>query len=93
MLHQIFQSPVPLAVLARVGAGDDVIFLENAVLNLLRQRSEPLQLPKACGLFVLSDDLAVRGIQTNEILADISPISLREWVALTVKHPLIQSWT
>jgi tRNA 2-thiouridine synthesizing protein B len=92
MLHQIFHSPIPAAVLARVSAGDDVIFLDNAVLNLLRQRSEPLNLPKACGCFVLSDDLASRGFTADEVLPEIEIISLAEWVELTVKHPLIQTW-
>ena len=36
MLHLIFQSPVDKAILERIDSGDDVVFLENSVLRLLK---------------------------------------------------------
>ena len=39
MLHLIFQSPIELALLERIVSGDDVVFLENAVLRILAKGS------------------------------------------------------
>ena len=96
MLHLIFQSPVELAILERIDSGDDVVFLENSVLRILQNGSlsETLtQLLTQNRLCVLADDIAVRGIASYELVNGIEVIDYSELVRLTVKHPVIQSWT
>jgi tRNA 2-thiouridine synthesizing protein B len=96
MLHLISTSPVENAVLARICAGDDVVFLENALLRLLKTgdlNNTLFELLKTHQLYVLADDLAVRGIATAELIQGINVIDYAQLVALTVKNPVIQSWT
>jgi sulfur relay protein TusB/DsrH len=96
MLHLISQSPIVSAVLARVAVDDEIVFLCSAVLRLLQTGADHhslSQLLKTHQLYVLADDLAVRGITPEELIQGIKIIDYTELVALTVKHPVIQSWT
>jgi len=96
MLHLVFQSPIQYAVLERISAGDDVVFLDNAVFGLLRKGSlgdALAALLGRCRLFVLSDDISARGLFADELAAGMAVIDYAELVALTVKNPVIQSWS
>lgn len=96
MLHLIFQSPMADAIIGRIGPGDGVVFMGSAVLQLLRAgrlNSALSQLSERSPLFALADDLATRGITEDELVQGVTPIDYAELVALTVKYPLIQSWT
>ena len=44
-------------------------------------------------LYVLADDLEVRGIAVSELVTGIEVIDYAGLVALTVKNPVIQSWS
>jgi sulfur relay protein TusB/DsrH len=93
MLHLLFVSPTN-AILARIGAADEVIFLENAVLALLKNNTLiNFALLNNAQAYVLADDLAVRGISASEIHVSIRVIDYAEFVALSVKNPVAQSWT
>jgi tRNA 2-thiouridine synthesizing protein B len=96
MLHLIFQSPIDIAILERIDSGDDVVFLENSVLRILKNGylSDTLtQLLEQNSLYVLVDDIAVRGINADELVKGIEVIDYSELVGLTVKNPVIQSWS
>lgn len=96
MLHLISESPIESAVLARLGAGDDIVFLENAVLRLLQTGADNHSLTQLLDkhqLYVLADALAVRGITKEELVRGINVINYADLVALTVKNPVIQSWS
>jgi len=97
MLHLIFQSPIEYAVLERIASGDDVIFLENAVLGLLQKNrlGDVLArlLDEGCELFVLADDMAARGLKVAELPAGVAVVGYQAFVALTVKNAVIQSWS
>jgi len=96
MLHLISQSPIDSALLARLCAGDDVIFLENALLRLLNTgelNGVLSALLHTRQLYVLADHLTVRGISVEELVQGISVIDYAQLVALTVKNPVIHSWT
>jgi sulfur relay protein TusB/DsrH len=96
MLHLIFQSPIDMAILERIDSGDDVVFLENSVLRILKNGylSDTLtQLLEQNRLYVLADDIAVRGIVADELVNGIEVIDYSELVRLTVKNPVIQSWS
>ncbi|MFZ9610960.1 MAG: sulfurtransferase complex subunit TusB [Methylococcales bacterium] len=95
MLHLISQSPIDKALLDRIDKGDDVVFVENAVLQILQKGHLSYlltQLIKKNQLFVLADDILVRGITAKELVADIQVIDYSDLVDLTVKNKLIQSW-
>ena len=96
MLHLIFQSPIDIAILERIDSGDDVVFLESSVLRILQKGSLSdilMQLLKHNRLYVLADDIEVRGIVADELVNGIEVIDYSELVRLTVKNPVIQSWT
>jgi tRNA 2-thiouridine synthesizing protein B len=44
-------------------------------------------------LYVLADHLAVRGMSAEALVQGISVIDYAQLVALTVKNPVIHSWT
>lgn len=95
MLHLIFQSPIEIAILERIEAGDAAVFLENAVLRVLRNGVLHETLTQLLGtnrLYVLSQDLAVRGIAADELVEGIEVIDYADLVELTVHNRVIQSW-
>ncbi|MDD5462716.1 MAG: sulfurtransferase complex subunit TusB [Methylococcales bacterium] len=96
MLHLISQSPIDTAVLGRIDSGDDVVFLENSVLRVLQKSSLSDTLTRLLDgnrLYVLSEDIQVRGITSDELVEGIEVIDYAGLVALTVKNPVIQSWS
>jgi len=96
MLHLIIQSPIDRAIFQRLGAGDDVLFLDKSVLNLLQRGSLSTVLRSLLTqhqLYALADDLEVRGISSAELLMGIKVIDYAGFVDLTVNNPLIQTWS
>ncbi len=96
MLHLITQSPIDIAIFQRLGLGDDVLFLDKAVLSLLQKSRLITDLTALLAqhqLYVLTDDLEVRGISPSELLTGIKAIDYNGFVNLTVKNTLIQSWS
>jgi tRNA 2-thiouridine synthesizing protein B len=91
----MFQSPLQLPTLQRIGTGDAVLFLENSVLCLLKKgmySSELNQMLTTNRLFALISDLETRGISIEELVSGIVAIDYSDWVNLTTEHPSIQSW-
>jgi tRNA 2-thiouridine synthesizing protein B len=96
MLHLIFQSPLETAVLERIDSGDELVFLGNAALCTLKNSSISKTLTEKLSsnrLFVLSDDIVVRGIVPDELVKGVEVIDYIGLVALTINSPIIQSWT
>ena len=95
MLHIISHSPVEVAILERIGAGDVVIFIENAVLGVLRQGALSGNLQRSLKEYrccVLLADMEVRGIGVEELVSGIEVMDYCGFVELTVQNPVIQSW-
>lgn len=95
MLHLIFQSPLEIATLQRIGNGDAVLFLENAVLCLLKNGAYYSLLTEMLAtnsLFVLVSDIETRGIAAAELIETIEVIDYSDWVELTTQHQPVQSW-
>jgi sulfur relay protein TusB/DsrH len=95
VLHLIFQSPIETALLERIDSGDVVVFLENAALRVLQNSSISDALTRQLGsnrLCVLSDDIAIRGIASDELVKGIEVIDYAGLVELTVNNPIIQTW-
>ena len=75
--------------------GDVAVFLENAVLRLLQHGQISARLTQQLGnnrLYVLSEDLVVRGITVDQLIKGIEVIDYARLVELTINHPVIQSW-
>ncbi len=96
MLHLIAQSPIDKAIFQRLGAGDDVLFLDKAVLNLLQKGCLSTALTSLLAqhqLYALADDLELRGIGSAELLKGLKVIDYAGFVDLTVKNIHIQTWS
>ncbi|MGZ8096960.1 MAG: sulfurtransferase complex subunit TusB [Methylosarcina sp.] len=96
MLHLISQFSAATPILERIDTGDSVVFLDNAVLRLLRNgnlEGNLTQLLLRNRFYVLADDLVMRGITTDELIKGIEVIDYPRLVALTVEHHLIQTWS
>lgn len=95
MLHLIFQSPIDPAILERMDSGDVAVFLESALLGVLQKgRLADALIAKLNSnrLYVLSEDMAVRGILVSELVTGLEVIGYSGLVKLTAENPLIQSW-
>ncbi len=96
MVHLIFRSPIDLAVIARIGNGDDVVFHEAAVWNAMTGHTLNAYfkqlMEKTCRLYVLQDDLEVTGIAQAKLLAGVLVIEYSGLVELTVKNKVIKTW-
>lgn len=95
MLHLIFQSPIDPAILERMDSGDVAVFLESAVLGVLQKdRLADVLSAKLNSnrLYVLSEDMAARGILVPELAKGLEAIDYAGLVKLTVENPLITSW-
>ncbi|MGZ5075084.1 MAG: sulfurtransferase complex subunit TusB [Methylobacter sp.] len=96
MLHLVFQSPIETAILERIESDDVVVFLGNAVLWALQNNARHDALTRRLGsnrLYVLSDDIAIRGIIPDKLTKGLEVIDYASLVELTVNSPVIQSWT
>lgn len=91
-LHLIHHSPTGshtlTQCLARCGAGDAVLLMEDAVYAV----RVPFAIPDGVSLYALQPDLAARGL-TAPLPDGITSIDYRGFVALTTRHQPIQSWS
>ena len=95
MLHLIYQSPLQSATLQRIAINDSVLFMENALFRLLkssRNANELDAMSKLYSLFVLNDEIEIRGIYPSELITGIKVIDYQDFVTLTLNHRLIQTW-
>ncbi|MCK4493896.1 MAG: sulfurtransferase complex subunit TusB [Methylococcales bacterium] len=95
MLHLIYQSPLEIATLQRISTDDSVLFLENSLFQLLKKGTSESLLTKnlsSQSLFVLKDEIQLRGIMENELIDTIQVIPYEGFVNLTLENALIQTW-
>ena len=95
MLHIISGSPITLSVLQRIDHGDAILFIDSAVLMLGESSSMAEQLKLMTNnnkLYVLAEDLLIRGIQPESLIPGIAEVDFQGFVKLTEANTLIQSW-
>ncbi len=95
MLHLVYQSPLQLPTLQRMACGDAVLFMENALLSLSKQgrlATELENMQQGQSLFVLREEIEIRGIQESELVAGIQTIDYQDFVNLSCGHEVIQTW-
>jgi tRNA 2-thiouridine synthesizing protein B len=96
MLHLVFQLPVDYSVLKRIDSGDDIVFLENAIFilnkNAILKGEIQRLLNSNIRLYVLIEDVEIRGIGISELVMGIEAIDFFRLVELTEKNELIRTW-
>lgn len=91
MLHLVFE--ISAEVLTRLQNQAAVIFLNNAVLGLVKNSQWQNELAMITPSYVLHDDLILRGIETDLLIDNIVPIDYAAFVKLTIENTPIQTWT
>lgn len=95
MLHLIFQKEIDSAVFQRINIGDAVVFMGEGVLRTLASSIWSNQfstLQSKATLYVLQDDIEIRGIEPQRLVQGIRIIDYTGLVTLTVDNKTIQSW-
>ncbi len=99
MLHTINKSPAEsnkLAIcLQFVQAGHSVLLLENAVYAALADSEFAVQLRETSSpitFYVLTPDLAARGLLDKAIHPGIKQIDYNGFVQLVTENDVVQSW-
>lgn len=92
MLQLVF-CPLNTILLERFSTSDSIVLFENAVFSLLDiSVLNRFQLDIPC-LYVLAEELDVRGIDRTQLPDYVKLINYSELVNLTCQHPRIASWT
>lgn len=96
MLHLIFQLTKDSSVIQRIGSGDDVVFLENAVFRVnkgsLLNKELQQMVSDNIHLYVLQPEVETRGFSLDHLCNGIEVISYAGLVELTEKNKAIHSW-
>jgi sulfur relay protein TusB/DsrH len=91
MLHLVFEiSP---EILERLQNQTAVIFLNNAVLTILKNSQWQNELAMITPSYVLKEDLILRGIEENLLIDGMTLIDYTQFVKLTIENTPIQTWT
>lgn len=96
MLHLIFQLTKDSTVLQRIGSGDDVVFLENAIFRVNKGSLLAKEIQQMTNdnirLYVLQSEIETRGFNSEHLCDGIEVINYSDLVVLTEKNRVIQSW-
>lgn len=99
VLHLVASSPLQSRALerclVRVGQQDGILLLGNGVYAALPGLSADLGPPGAriCPLFVLVEDLRIRGLADSQIDPDLVLVDYAGFVELAVRYPRCLTWT
>jgi tRNA 2-thiouridine synthesizing protein B len=96
ILHIVNQSPFASTVikqcLERLHHDDAIILLEDGIYCAMQQQPFAQQIQALPQCYAIKKDVQARGINADQLLSKISLIDYAEFVALTIRFPLNQSW-
>lgn len=95
MLHIITTSAGQALIFERTGKGDAVLFIEDAVLCLHKNRPDAKDLLSHCQLldcYALAADLQLRGLAQEQLVTGVALLDYPGFVDLTVAHDVIKTW-
>lgn len=99
MLHIVNKSPFERVAfdscLNHASAGDSILMIEDAAVGAIQNTrfSERIEMAlKDKSVYVLSGDLAARGLSQDRIITGVTAIDYSGFVDLTVDNDTTQSW-
>lgn len=96
VLHIVNRSPAVSAslrqCLARLGAGDSLLLIEDGVYAALAG-CEAAHLLAGCKVYALQSDLAARGLEPKQWLAGLEAVDYAGFVELAAGHAQVVSWS
>jgi len=81
--------------LKRIGKGDSVLLIEDAVVSAAEGTSIEAQIAASANeveFFVLQPDLDARGLAEVNLLNSVESVDYAGFVELVVKHERVHSW-
>jgi len=87
-LHILTSTTIP-SIFASLGIQDSVLLLRDAVYLLLQPSQ--IELPTHL-IYVLSEDLAARGMNINDVKIKVELIDYLRFVDLTIVHTNTVTW-
>ena len=96
MLHFISQLTIAPQLAERIGAGDDVLLQQGAVWAAWAGHCDNavlVDILERAQIYVLQDLLTINGIPASQLLSGVQIIAYPGLVELTVKNPLIHTWS
>ena len=99
MLHIVNKSPFERnafeSCISHASAGDSILMIEDAVVGAINNTAFSATLETALAdksVFVLSGDLAARGLSEDRIISGVETVDYAGFVDLTVSNDTTQSW-
>lgn len=99
MLHIVNKSPFERvsfgSCLQHAQAGDSILMIEDAAVGAIQNTRFAAHIIKALkdkSVYVLSGDLAARGLSQERLIPGVKPVDYAGFVDLTVEHDKTQSW-
>lgn len=86
-LHTIHSAAGLERCLGRATADSTLLLLEDGVYAALAPLAVPVR-----ALYVLAEDLAVRGLGASDLAPGVTAVDIKGFVALTVAHSPIAAW-
>lgn len=97
MLHILACAELNQILVERIAAGSAVLLQQSSIWALLPRHQNHLCLQallnKSCRVYVLEDDLKLNGLAELSPDTGVQTIDYAGWVALTVEHEVIHTWT
>ena len=99
MLHIVNKSPFERVAfescLNHASAGDSIIMIEDATVGAVQNTRFSQSIEAALkdkSVYVLSGDLAARGLSEDRIITGVTSVDYAGFVDLTVENDTTQSW-
>ena len=99
MLHIVNKSPFERTAfescLKHISVGDSVLMIEDAVVGSVQNTRFSAQVEQALkesSIYVLSADLAARGLSQERVIGGVTVVDYEGFVDLTVECDTTQSW-
>jgi tRNA 2-thiouridine synthesizing protein B len=98
-LHTINKSPFERSAFAsalkHLRPGDALLMIEDGVVGARKGSAFAAVLENAtrgCHVYVLSPDLAARGMKESDLIQDAKPVDYSGFVDLVTSHDRTQAW-
>lgn len=92
-LHQIHRADRLNQDIVQWWQTDDTLLLIEGAVVALTHTQWRHSLPEGIRVAALKDDIIARGLPLDSLPQDVTLLSDQDWVALTIQHDRVLSWS
>ncbi|ODC03695.1 hypothetical protein BFW38_09215 [Terasakiispira papahanaumokuakeensis] len=92
-LHQIHRADRLNQNIVQWWQADDTLLLIEGAVVALTHAQWRHGLPEGIRVAALKDDIIARGLPLDNLPQDVTLLSDQDWVALTIQHDRVLSWS